>query len=182
MMLKILMFVVLFGRCIGKEEIKMKKLSKFVMFMSAMAVGALMMKNIDRIVDKKTDKTDKVNKFKGYYQILSRWLALKQEGKQLEQYFVNNDYKTIAIYGMGEMGNRLYEELKDSVKVEIKYAIDKNMKNICSRLSILDLKSDMPKVDVIIVTATFAFYEIERELSKKINYPIVSLEEILLEI
>ena len=36
-----------------------------------------------------TQKTEKVDKFKGYYNMLNQWLMLKQEGKSLEKYFVD---------------------------------------------------------------------------------------------
>lgn len=127
-------------------------------------------------------KAEKVDKFKGYYNMLNQWLILKQGGKSLEQYFVENDYKTVAIYGMGEMGNRLYDELKDSDKVEVKYAIDKNAASTYSELEVLESEDDLPEVDVVVVTATFAFDEIEEELSEKIDYPIVSLDDVVYEV
>ena len=131
---------------------------------------------------KKVDqKTEKVDKFKGYYNMLNQWLLLKQEGKSLEKYFAENGYKTIAIYGMGEMGNRLYDELKNSSVVEIKYAIDKNAAGTYSELEVFDPDDEMTEVDAVIVTAIFAFDEIEDELSEKIQCPIISLEDVVYE-
>lgn len=43
-----------------------------------------------------------------FYDILNQWLMLKQEDKSLEKYFVENNISSVAIYGMGEMFNRLY--------------------------------------------------------------------------
>lgn len=126
-------------------------------------------------------KAEKIDKFKGYYNMLNQWLVLKQEGKSLEQYFVDNGYETVAIYGMGEMGNRLYDELKNSDKVKIKYAVDKNADSAYSELEVLESADDLPEVDVLVVTATFAFDEIEEELSGKIDYPIVSLDDVVYE-
>ncbi len=131
---------------------------------------------------KESKKEEKIDKFKGYYQLLNQWLILKQEGKLLDQYFVDNEYRTVAIYGMGEMGNRFYNELKNSDKVQVKYAIDQNTRNVYSELEVLALEDELPKVDVIVVTATFAFYEIEKKLSKKVTCPVVSLEDIVLEV
>lgn len=127
-------------------------------------------------------KAERVDKFKGYYNMLNQWLVLKQEGKSLEQYFVKNGYKTVAIYGMGEMGNRLYDELKNSDKVEVKYAIDKNAASTYSELEVLESEDNLPEVDVVVVTATFAFDKIEEELNEKINYPIVSLDDVVYEV
>ena len=126
-------------------------------------------------------KSEKADKFKGYYNMLNQWLILKQEGKSLETYFTDNGYKTVAIYGMGEMGNRLYEELKDTT-VEVKYAVDKNAMGIYSELEIVDNENTFSPVDVMVVTATFAFDEIENELQDKIDCPIVSLDDVVYEV
>lgn len=128
------------------------------------------------------DKDKKVDKFKSYYNMLNQWLILAKEGKTLEEYFVENGYKTIAIYGMGEMGNRLYDELKNSTVVEIKYAIDKNAASTYSELNVIDVDDEMDEVDAVIVSAIFAFDEIEEELSEKISCPIISLEDVVYEV
>ena len=117
-------------------------------------------------------KEEKVDKFKGYYNMLNQWLMLKQEGKS---------YHTIAIYGMGEMGNRLYDELKGT-DIVVKYAVDKNADSTYSELEVIDPEDDFETVDVMIVTATFAFDEIESKLSNKVGFPIVSLEDAVYEI
>lgn len=126
-------------------------------------------------------KAEKVDKFKSYYNMLNQWLILKQEGKSLEKYFIDNQYKSVAIYGMGEMGNRLYDELKDT-DITVKYAIDKNAASTYSELEVFDLEDDLEPVDAVIVTAVFAFDEIEQDLSKQIDWPIVSLEDVVYEI
>ena len=126
-------------------------------------------------------KTEKVDKFKGYYNMLNQWLMLKQEGRSLEKYFVDNGYKTVAIYGMGEMGNRLYDELKDSTEVTMKYAVDQNAASTYSEMDVIDKDEDYEDVDVMVVTATFAFDDIAEELSEKVDFPIVSLEDVVFE-
>lgn len=126
-------------------------------------------------------KTGKVDKFKSYYNMLNQWLMLKQEGKSLEKYFVDNDIKTIAIYGMGEMGNRLYDELKNSTEVTVKYAIDQNAASTYSEIDVIDKEDEYEEVDAIIVTAIFAFDEIEEEISTKVDFPVISLEDVVFE-
>lgn len=131
-----------------------------------------------KIVSKKDEK---VNKFKDYYNLLNRWLIVKHEGKSLEQYFIDNGYKTIAIYGMGELGNRLYEELKNT-NITIKYAIDKEAGSTYSELEIINIEDELEKVDVVIVSAIFAYEKIEKELQQLIDYPIISLEDVIYEL
>lgn len=143
------------------------------------AAGAIVVKKLsDKEINQKTTKVDK---FKGYYNMLNQWLCIKQEGKSLVAYFKENGYKTVAIYGMGEMGNRLYDELKNT-EIEVKYAIDKNAVCTYSELQVFEVEDDLPEVDVVVVTATFAFDEIEEELSEKVAMPIVSLEDVVYEV
>lgn len=139
----------------------------------AAAVGKVQGKTISQ-------KAEKVDKFKGYYNMLNQWLVLKQEGKSLEKYFTDNGFKTIAIYGMGEMGNRLYDELKGT-SVTVKYAVDKNAASTYSELDVIDPDDDYEEVDAIVVSAIFAFDEIEEMLSDKVDFPIVSLEDVVYE-
>ena len=82
---------------------------------------------------------------------------------------------------MGEMGNRLYEDLKNT-SVEVKYAIDKNAASSYSELDIKDLEDDFPQVDCIVVSAIFAFDEIKEELEQKVDFTIVSLEDVIYEL
>lgn len=126
-------------------------------------------------------KAEKVDKFKSYYNMLNQWLMLRQEGKSLVKYFTDHGYKTIAIYGMGEMGNRLYDELKNT-EITVKYAIDKDTASIYSDLEVFAPQDNLEDVDAIIVSAIFAFDEIETELSSNVSYPIISLEDVIFEI
>lgn len=158
----------------------MKKGTKTVMaLLSGAATGALLAGKLLNRPVKGQDK--KVDKFKSYYNMLNQWLVLKQEGKSLTGYFVDNNINTIAIYGMGEMGNRLYDELKGS-GIKVEYAIDKNAESTYSELDIKTLEDELPFVEAIIVTAVFAFDDIEKEISSKVGYKVISLEDVIYEI
>lgn len=149
---------------------------------AGVVTGALVSQKINNRTIRQ--KEEKIEKFKSYYNLLNQWLCLKQEGKNLADYFQNNQYKTVAIYGMGELGNRLYEELK-ATSVSVEYAIDKNSFSTYSELEVFnldDIDSDTEPVDIIVVTAVFAFDEIEVELQSRYSCPIVSLEDVVFEL
>lgn len=113
------------------------------------------------------------------FKILNNWLKLKHQSKTLQKYFDDNYIKTVAIYGMGELGKRLFEELK-SLDVEVTYAIDINAENIdIDGLEIFTLDNTLPKVDVIIITPVHLFYEIEDNLLKKGIKDVISLEDLV---
>lgn len=142
-------------------------------------VGAVVAGNVQgKTIEKKSEKVDK---FKAYYNLLNQWLSLRQEGKTLEKYFADNNIKTIAIYGMGELGNRLFDELKNST-VTVKYAIDKNAESTYSEIEVIDPENDFEPVDAIIVTAVFAYDKIEEMLREKTDIQILSLEDVVYEV
>lgn len=113
--------------------------------------------------------------------MMNQWVAVKQEGKNLADYFEKNNYHSIAIYGMSYAGERLLEELKDS-KIDVKYGIDKNADGIYSDIELVTMEDKLETVDAVVVTPIFFFDQIEDELSKKISCPIISLEDILYEV
>lgn len=113
--------------------------------------------------------------------MMSEWVRIKQEGKNISDYLKQNNYKTVAIYGMSYVGERLLKELQDS-DVDVKYAIDKKADERYSEVDIYLPDEELEKVDVIIVTAITFMDEIEKMLSEKVECPIISLEDILYEI
>lgn len=115
------------------------------------------------------------------YMALDQWLKIRQEGKTLVEYFKKNEYKTVAVYGMKELGERLCDELKGT-DITVSYAIDKKADSIYADVDIVTPDDELAPVDVIVVTAITFFDEIEEMLSAKVDCPIISLEDILYEV
>ncbi len=121
------------------------------------------------------------SKFREFYGVLTQWVELKQAGKSLEEYFEHYGYRSVAIYGMKELGELLYDELKES-KVEIKYVIDKNIDYIYTEVPGVKPDEPMEMVDVVVVAAISYFPSIKKDLEKKVDCPIVSLADMITEI
>lgn len=113
--------------------------------------------------------------------MMNQWVKVKQEGKDLREYFEKNDFKNIAIYGMSYAGETLVEELKNT-DIHIAYGIDKNADAIYADIDIVSVNEELQGVDAVVVTAITFFDEIEKVLSKKVSCPVISLEDILYEI
>lgn len=120
------------------------------------------------------------DKFRNYFYIMNNWIKLHDARASIEKYFVEAGYTKIAIYGMGELGMRFYEALKNSKKVNIAYGIDRQIKESMQDIAIYKPTNDLPEVDVIVVSATFDFNVIKQFLAEKVSYAIISLEEILM--
>lgn len=113
--------------------------------------------------------------------LFNQWLEKKQHNICLAEYFHKYEYKTIAIYGMGIVGQRLADELKNS-GVEIKYVIDKNANYVHTDLKVYRPEDVLPEVDAVIVTPITYFKSIKAQLQDKLSCPIISAEDIAYEI
>ena len=113
--------------------------------------------------------------------MMNQWVKVKQEGKNLADYFKKNGYSRIAIYGMSYAGETLVDELK-STGVKVVYGIDQKADSIYADVDIISMDDEFEAVDAVVVTAITFFDEIEEKLSMKIDCPIISLEDILYEI
>lgn len=122
-----------------------------------------------------------VSKNEKIIQILDEFLSIKQEGKSLKSYFKEYDYKKIAIYGLGYLGKRLYDELK-TIDVEVVFFIDKNIESQDDGIPVYTPDQDLPNADVVVITPVFYFHNIENELEAYVKCPIVSMEDVLDEV
>lgn len=109
------------------------------------------------------------------------WNNLKQDGKHIADYLLENEYKHVAIYGIHHMGKCLLNELKDS-KITVDYAIDKRPENAEEMIKVYLPEEELPEVDAVIVTAFYFFDEIEDQLMNKLDCPIISMEDIIYEL
>lgn len=155
-----------------------KGVASILSMLAGAAIGAGAIGTVQKPkMKKRAEHTQKMTEF---YQVLVEWLRIKQEGKSLTAFFVQNGYKTVAIYGMKELGERLYDELKDS-EIKVKYVIDQNADSICADVDVVTPDDTLEAVDVIVVTAIHYFDEIEEALSQKVDCSIVSMEDVIYE-
>ncbi|MCI9298006.1 MAG: hypothetical protein HFI10_11285 [Lachnospiraceae bacterium] len=134
------------------------------------------------LIAKKAKKwEDLSNKHLSLFLLTNEWLKIKQEGKSIREYFEQNNYKSVAVYGLSYIGERVLDELKDS-GIEVKYAIDRNADSIYADVDLYSVEDELPSADVIVVTAVYFYDEIYNNLLDKVSCPIVSLEDILYEI
>lgn len=133
--------------------------------------------------EKLAHQTQMSNKHLSLFLMMNQWVKMKQENKSIAEYLENYGYKEIAVYGMNYAGQTLENELKDS-DIKVRYGIDNNASQLRADMDIEIVTPDekLPEVDAVIVTAITFFEEIEDRLSKKINCPILSLEDILYEV
>lgn len=127
------------------------------------------------------DREKMSQKHLALFEMMNRWVRIKQSGKSLADYLEREGYKEIAIYGMSYAGESLVNELEGS-NVKVKYGIDKNADKIYEEFDVVTPDEHLEDVDAVVVTAITFFGEIEGMLCEKVDCPIISLEEILDEV
>lgn len=158
----------------------MKNIAKFMAawVSGAVAGAAIVKKTFAKVIIAKDDDAEK---FKVFFQMLNKWLLLKQQNKNIADYFIRRNYKKIAIYGMGQLGETLFQELVRS-GVEVVFGIDRNKEHLDCGIDLYFPEEKMPHADVIIVTAVTYYSEIVWSLGRQVECPIESLENIIAEL
>ena len=165
----------------GKDENMkiVKVLLRIVLSFSAGAVfaGIWLHRSMNKAYHRMREMSDKHFVL---YQLMTEWVRVKQEGKEISECLTKRGYKTIAIYGMNYVGRTLLNEMEGS-SVSVVYGIDQNAADIYTEIDVVTPEDELKEVDAIIVTPIYFFDEIREKLEKKTNIPIVSIEDILFE-
>ena len=119
------------------------------------------------------------DKYFYYFQLLNRWMIGRQEGKRAADFLREEGMEKIAIYGMGDLANRLAEELQGS-DVHVLYGIDRDVCCTNSRIAEVYSPEDaLPEVDGIVITPFRSLAGIKRLLEERCPYRLLSLEDII---
>lgn len=119
-----------------------------------------------------------VKKVVKYYFILNDWLALRQKGETIAKFFEKNKYKRVAVYGMKELGERLIDELEKN-GIEVTCIIDQNPTQKTGKIPVISPTDEIPKSDVMVVTASFYFNEIRNRMKDRVDCDIVSMDDVV---
>ncbi|MDE5938066.1 MAG: hypothetical protein K2H37_03165 [Lachnospiraceae bacterium] len=154
----------------------------FISVVSVLAGAVAGVGTVGKIAGDSISRAQKMSdKHLALFLMMNHWVKVKQEGKNLSSYFKQHDYKKIAIYGMSYAGETLIDELRGT-GVEIVCGIDNNAASMYSDVKILEVNDFEGNVDVVVVTAITFFDEIEDQLSKRLDCPIISLEDVLYDV
>ena len=110
------------------------------------------------------------------YKLTLHWLKAAKKGMTCSEYFVRNSYRTVAIYGMFDLGQMLFDELRES-KIEVAYGVDRSKRSL--PISVYSPDDNLPEADVLVVTAISDYNEIYEALKEKFKGDIVSLEDVI---
>lgn len=120
-------------------------------------------------------------RIKKNHDIEVNWLKKICSGESCADYFIENGYRKIAIYGMGDLGRCLYSSLKVHKEIEIVKLIDKNNpRNIPEQLVCKPEEiDDEIEIDVIVVSLPHLYEDIKRVLEQYTTCDIVSIADVV---
>lgn len=118
------------------------------------------------------------NKSALMFSVALKWLEIRQKGHSLDEYFVHNNIHVIAIYGIGELGRRLYDELENT-DIEIETLIDRNPNGMEKVLKFSQLNEEKLDVDAIVVTVISSEDQIIEEIKAYGYENVIGLSEII---
>lgn len=121
-------------------------------------------------------------KYRRYNNLINEWMQKKNRGISLESFFLNLGLNKIAIYGMSDLGCRLYEEL-EATSIQVLCGIDQNKKNVFSEVPVIGLEDEIPDgIEAVVVTPYLHFDSIKAALQEKGAKRIFSLEDIIYQV
>lgn len=112
------------------------------------------------------------------FEVALRWLEIRQKGHSLGEYFKQYNIHEIAIYGIGPLGVRLYDEL-EGTEITVKYLIDKNHYNIDQMFEFVPADGEPIDVDAIVVTVLSEQEQIINRLKSEGYDVVVGLRDVL---
>ena len=120
----------------------------------------------------------RADRYKSYWQVLDKWLTLKEREKCLAENLQRKGIKTVAIYGIGMLARHLISDLEEN-GIEIAYGLDKKHMKEVYKFPIYDLSQKQEDVDTIIVTVCYDYASIKQQLEACGYKNIISLETLL---
>lgn len=161
-----------------KKDIKMSNLYPYMLLLIYIGAVGFLLNLQQKCINKWKEQA---SKNRSLFLLMDQWVRTKQEGKKLESYFIKNNFKKIAVYGMGNVGKRLIKELRDS-EINIAYGIDRNAENIYSEINLVTINDELENVDAVVITLISDFEDVYDKLSKKLKCSIIAIEDIINEI
>lgn len=112
--------------------------------------------------------------------MMNQWFILKHEGKGIDRYLNKKGCSTVAVYGMAVYGRHVIRELQGS-NIKVLYGIDRRKLSPYMDIAVLPPTEKLPPVDIIINTVLGDHANIQSDLAKLTDSPVVSLEDVVFE-
>lgn len=114
------------------------------------------------------------------YELMEKPELFADLGKNLTRYFHRNDYRNIAVYGVGKLGKLILRNI-DVTQLESICTVDENkeaqFENI-ETVTIWEL-ANREKLDMVLVTPLLDYPQIEAQICSMREIPVISAKELM---
>lgn len=120
-------------------------------------------------------------KYRIFYELTYEWAYGAMAGKNIAGWIAKNGYRTVAIYGLGALGQMAYSDLCRCKDIRIKYGLDRRDNIGIRELKTYRIENCPEPVELIIVTAITSYEEIKAEIKEKLDFPckLISLMQLV---
>lgn len=120
-------------------------------------------------------------KYSQMFQIMYQWMGLKNRKIYIDTYLKRKEISRIAIYGMGYIGECLYEEL-ERTDVKVLYGIDRSALDYEGRLPVYRIDDEnLETVDAVIITVANISREWMEKVREKLKCPVYTMSDLLID-
>ena len=123
---------------------------------------------------------DEILKYKECFYLLNRWMFLRENDISVLDYLVQEGFNSIAIYGAAAIGKHLYDEIKKSNDVTIKYIIDRRKIEGIDDVLVVSPEEKIVDVDLIIITVVAGRDKLIKKLEQGSNAKVITLWDIIM--
>lgn len=110
--------------------------------------------------------------------IRNNWNMLVQRRKNIGVFLLESGYESVAIYGMGNFGQKLYDELQE-YGIRVPYVIDKRPGYFSEVVKVLSPSEPIDGIDLLVVAVANEEDEIADKYRKNAICSVKTLSEIL---
>lgn len=113
------------------------------------------------------------------FSVMKDWCLILQKDRHIADYLIEKKIEKIAIYGLGDIGAALYNELKNT-PIKVVCGIDKSEFYLTEDINVITPGDEIPgSIDAIIVTPIMSYEDICKLLKAKTGAKILSIEDII---
>ena len=110
--------------------------------------------------------------------LFQKWIYLYHYDLNIKDWLDKMNKNSVAIYGMGDLGQLLYYELSKN-GVSVNYTIDQNYEYKNSEVNIYPLTEKLEQVDVVIVALIDPNDKLIKNIEKSTDSDVIKLESII---
>lgn len=138
-----------------------------------------------KLEDMVNDRDQSMNRYMVYYNNLVQWISKINNGKTLNKWLGKQNYKNIIIYGAGQIGWIVYEQLREEKNINNILVCDSNKNSkIFEGIDVIgleELKNFDTKDYLVIVTPIHVGSVIKKALKKEGISNTIAIDEIIRE-